>query len=94
MGYTSDFMPHVGELSGSPGQYVIAGFSGHGMPQILAASQGLAKIMTGAAPTFEQSGLPLMFETTAERLAIEKSELEESFKDAWELEDRKLDVNQ
>jgi glycine/D-amino acid oxidase-like deaminating enzyme len=35
MGWSSDFMPYVGDVPGKLGQLVIAGFSGHGMPQIL-----------------------------------------------------------
>ena len=34
MGYSSDGLPHVGQIPGRQNQFVIAGFSGHGMPQI------------------------------------------------------------
>ena len=53
MGYTSDFMPHIGNVPGSPGQCIIVGFSGHGMTQILNASKGLAMMVTGEAADFE-----------------------------------------
>lgn len=83
MGYTSDFMPHIGQIPGSPGQFIIAGFSGHGMPQILQSSAGLAKLVTGEAADYRATGLPLMFESTKERLDNPRSELEEGFKDVW-----------
>jgi hypothetical protein len=82
MGYTSDLMPHIGEVPGAPSQYIIAGFSGHGMPQILQASKGLAAMVTDNL-SYEQTGLPIMFKTTKERLSSSYSELEESFKDVW-----------
>ncbi|KEF54255.1 uncharacterized protein A1O9_09421 [Exophiala aquamarina CBS 119918] len=82
MGYTSDLMPHIGEVPGAPSQYIIAGFSGHGMPQILLASKGLVAMVTKNL-TYEQTGLPIMFKTTNERLSSCYSELEEGFKDVW-----------
>ena len=66
MGYSYDSNPHVGEVPGKPGQYICAGFNGHGMPVIFLAARGLAEIMqTGA--DLEQN-LPRIFKTTAERL--------------------------
>ena len=82
MGYTSDLMPHIGEIPGAPSQYILAGFSGHGMPQILLASKGLAAMVTDNL-SYEQTGLPIMFKTTNERLSSSHSELEEGFKDVW-----------
>lgn len=67
MGYSYDSNPHVGEVPGKPGQYICAGFNGHGMPVIFLAARGLAEMMqTGA--DFEQPNLPRIFKTTAERL--------------------------
>lgn len=67
MGYSYDSNPHVGEVPGKPGQYICAGFNGHGMPVIFLAARGLAEMMqTGA--DFEQLNLPRIFKTTAERL--------------------------
>lgn len=34
MGYTPDSLPHVGHVPDKQGQLVIAGFNGHGMPQV------------------------------------------------------------
>ncbi|EWY92134.1 hypothetical protein FOYG_09030 [Fusarium oxysporum NRRL 32931] len=44
LGYSFDFMPHIGEVPGRPGQFIIAGFTGYGMPKILLSSKGLAKM--------------------------------------------------
>jgi hypothetical protein len=34
MGYTSDLLPHLGQVLGKKGQFIAAGFNGHGMPII------------------------------------------------------------
>jgi glycine/D-amino acid oxidase-like deaminating enzyme len=83
MGYSSDMMPHVGEVPGSPGQYVCAGFSGHGMAQIFGASRGLAKMILEGL-SFEQTGLPLLFKTTQARLESGENLMENSLKAIWE----------
>lgn len=67
MGYSYDSSPHVGEIPERPGQYICAGFNGHGMPVIFLAAKGLAEmIQTGKG--FEQVNLPRIFKSTAERL--------------------------
>lgn len=83
MGYSSDFMPHIGAIPQKPGQFIIAGFSGHGMPQILLSSKAVAAMVRDGVP-FEKVGLPHIFKTTAERLARESSPLEESLRPLWE----------
>ncbi|KAH8169238.1 FAD dependent oxidoreductase domain-containing protein [Sarocladium implicatum] len=83
MGYSSDFMPHLGAVPDKPGQYIIAGFSGHGMPEILLSSRGVAS-MVRDNKTFEQTGLPRMFKTSKERVTAKKSLLEESLEGLWE----------
>lgn len=68
MGCTADGWPHVGLVPGSEGkQYVHAGFNGGGMSMIWLCSVGLAKMVKDGS-TFEETGLPKMFEATAERL--------------------------
>lgn len=67
MGYSSDGLPHVGHVPGQKGQYIIAGFTGHGMPQIFLAAEGLAKIVLDDFD-FAQTGLPQLFESTHSRL--------------------------
>ncbi|TLD15245.1 hypothetical protein PspLS_10676 [Pyricularia sp. CBS 133598] len=78
MGYSSDFMPHVGQVPDKDGQFIIAGFSGHGMPEILLASRGVAEMVCRSV-SFEATGLPRLVKTTAERINKDRgSALEES----------------
>ena len=42
MGFTGDRDPFVGGVPGAPGQFVAAGFSGHGMPRCHPAAHLLA----------------------------------------------------
>lgn len=67
MGYSYDSNPHIGEVPGMEGQYVIAGFNGHGMPVIWLGAKGLAGMVLGEKK-FEESGLPRLFKTTQERI--------------------------
>jgi glycine/D-amino acid oxidase-like deaminating enzyme len=66
MGWTTDFMPYVGEVPNKPGQLIIAGFSGHGMPLICLASKAMADMVKGSK--FEDTKLPFIFKPTMERL--------------------------
>lgn len=81
MGYSSDFMPHVGEVEGMDGCFIAAGFSGHGMPQILAVGRALAEMIGGKR--FEETGLPGCFRTGEKRLNREKNELLEGMTEVW-----------
>ena len=67
MGYSYDSNAHIGEVPERPGQYVVAGFNGHGMPVIWLGAKGLAKMINEDAP-FEKSGVPRLFKTTNERI--------------------------
>jgi glycine/D-amino acid oxidase-like deaminating enzyme len=82
MGYSSDFMPHLGALPGKEGQFIIAGFSGHGMPEILLSSKGVAAMVRDGV-AFEDTGLPRIFKTTKERISRQDSPLEESLLSLW-----------
>jgi glycine/D-amino acid oxidase-like deaminating enzyme len=73
MGWSSDFVPYVGDVPGKLGQIVIAGFSGHGMPQILLATKGVTGMLKGKP--FEEAGLPKLFKLTVERLTSEKNDI-------------------
>ncbi|KAG2411499.1 hypothetical protein HFD88_009054 [Aspergillus terreus] len=42
MGYSADSLPHVGEIPGKPGQFIAAGFNGHGMPVGFLVGDGFA----------------------------------------------------
>lgn len=83
MGYSSDLMPHVGEVPHCPNMYICAGFSGHGMPQIFGASKGVAQMVLRGT-TFEETGLPAMFKPTQSRLLSPSNAMEDSLKAAWE----------
>lgn len=67
-------MPHAGPVPSKPGQYILAGFNGHGMPQIYLTAKGIAKMIREGAP-FGASGIPRIFETTRERLASKENAL-------------------
>ncbi|KAF5533883.1 FAD dependent oxidoreductase [Fusarium phyllophilum] len=82
LGYSADFMPHIGQIPGKTGQFIIAGFTGYGMPKILLSSKGLAQMVRDNA-TFEQTGLPRVFKTTKERNESKSSPLEESLASLW-----------
>ncbi|KAH8658485.1 FAD dependent oxidoreductase superfamily [Xylariales sp. PMI_506] len=66
-GYTTDLASHVGQVPGKEGQYIMAGFNGHGMPEILLTSKALAS-MVKEGKAYEETGLPMVFKTTKERL--------------------------
>ncbi|KAL4794091.1 FAD dependent oxidoreductase [Aspergillus venezuelensis] len=67
MGYTTDSLPHVGSVPSKPGQFIVAGFNGHGMPQIFLSAKGVAQMILNGAE-FEQTGVPKIFKTTQARL--------------------------
>ncbi|KAF9693084.1 hypothetical protein EKO04_008954 [Ascochyta lentis] len=77
MGYSYDSHAHIGEIPGKPGQFILAGFNGHGMPLIWHGAKGLAKMInTGAS--FEKVGIPTLLKTTKERLERAKAGGKES----------------
>lgn len=67
LGMTTDSVPFVGKLESLPGQYVCAGFNGHGMARIFTSAPGVVKIIQGEA--WEATGLPECFNVTEERLS-------------------------
>ncbi|KAJ9307855.1 hypothetical protein DTO217A2_2611 [Paecilomyces variotii] len=74
MGESSDLMPYVGHVPGKEGQAILAGFSGHGMPVIFLAAKGLVQMLCDGK-SFEETGLPPMFEVTEERMKSDKNEI-------------------
>ncbi|KAK1998099.1 FAD dependent oxidoreductase [Colletotrichum falcatum] len=74
MGYTNDLFPHAGAVPSKPGQYICAGFNGHGMSFILLTARGVAKMVRENVP-FSQSGVPRLFETSERRLQREDNQL-------------------
>jgi len=67
MGYTPDEYPLVGEIPGRDGQYILAGYSGAGMANICLSAKAVAKMVVEGA-TFEETGIPRIYQITQERL--------------------------
>lgn len=62
---TTDSVPFVGDLG--DGQYICAGFNGHGMARVFTCAPGVAKLVLGG--DWSETGLPECFEFNQERLA-------------------------
>ena len=67
MGYSSDHLPHIGQVPGKPGQMILAGFTGHGMPEVFLCAKGVAKMIVSGAE-FGDIGVPKIYKTTQARL--------------------------
>ncbi|KAL7415152.1 FAD dependent oxidoreductase-domain-containing protein [Mrakia frigida] len=67
IGMTPDSVPFVGAIPGKKGQFIGAGFNGHGMARIFLCAPSLAKIVLGQ--DFSETGMPAAFDITEERLA-------------------------
>ena len=66
MGYTQDGFPYVGEVPGKPGQFIRAGFTGHGMPQIFLSAKAIAEMVVSSV-TAKEAGLPSPYWTSPGR---------------------------
>ncbi|KAI0131398.1 FAD dependent oxidoreductase [Daldinia grandis] len=66
IGMTTDSVPFVGRIESLPGQWICAGFNGHGMARIFTCAPGIAKLILGGS--WDDTGLPECFEITEERL--------------------------
>ena len=73
---TPDSVPMVGEID--DGQWICAGFNGHGMARIWTCAPGLVKLMSGES--WSATGLPECFEFSKER--IERS-AKQQLKSVW-----------
>ena len=62
MAFSPDHNPLIGELPGYPGEYIIAGYSGHGMTIGFGAGRAIAQMMTGQEPELPLSFSPARFE--------------------------------
>lgn len=78
MGYSADNAPFIGAIPGRPNQFIIAGFTGHGMPQVFLSAKGLAAMVVEGAD-FKSTGIPRVFQVTKERLASDKNAILESW---------------
>ncbi|EQB51303.1 FAD dependent oxidoreductase [Colletotrichum gloeosporioides Cg-14] len=74
MGFSSDFMPYVGEVPAKPGQFILGGFSGHGMPLILLSAKGVVQMLR-YGNSFAETGIPSSFQATKERLENTKNSI-------------------
>ncbi|CAK4031341.1 FAD dependent oxidoreductase [Lecanosticta acicola] len=63
---TPDSVPMVGPLQGKEGQYICAGFNGHGMARIWTCAPGVVKLMLGES--WSATGLPECFQYGTARL--------------------------
>ena len=66
MGFSKDCNPLVGPLPERPGEYIAAGFTGHGMPMTFFAGQNVADMIAGKQPEpfVAEAFLPSRFELT------------------------------
>lgn len=67
IGMTPDSVPFIGAIPGKKGQFIGAGFNGHGMARIFMCAPALAEIVLGSK-TFEETPMPHAFAITEERL--------------------------
>ncbi|OOF99653.1 hypothetical protein ASPCADRAFT_203418 [Aspergillus carbonarius ITEM 5010] len=74
MGYSTDSLPHVGHVPNKPGQVIVAGFTGHGMPQVFLSTRGIAQLIVDGI-SYEETGLPRLFKTTTERLQSRRNNI-------------------
>ena len=87
MGYSSDLVPHIGQIPGPKGRYIAAGFSGYGMPQILTIGQELARMVSEGIP-YDKTTLPAVFKTTQARLDSSRNMMMEGLQGVWERKPR------
>lgn len=86
MGYSSDSMPHIGVVPGRKNQFMLAGFTGHGMPQIFLSAKGIASMVIDKVD-FPSTGIPRIYMATQTRLDNPKN----SILDGWREVHKKLD---
>ena len=60
IGHSSKLCAHIGAVPETKRQFILAGFTGHGMPQVFLSARGIAfMVLDGIA--FEETGLPAIF---------------------------------
>ncbi|KAI7187117.1 FAD dependent oxidoreductase superfamily [Hortaea werneckii] len=79
MGYSSDGFPHVGAIPDKPGQFICAGFSGHGMPQVFLSAKAIAT-MIAKGKNVEEVDLPRLYRASKGRV---NSRQEHATLSAW-----------
>ncbi|KAK1561554.1 FAD dependent oxidoreductase [Colletotrichum navitas] len=78
MGYSSDDLPHIGAVPGRQNQFILAGFTGHGMPQIFLSAKGVASMIM-EQKSYKSTGIPSIYEATQERLSSPKNTILETW---------------
>jgi glycine/D-amino acid oxidase-like deaminating enzyme len=61
MGFSPDDPPLVGELPAYPDEYIMDGYTEHGMSIAFGASKALAQMITGQEPELPDSFSPARF---------------------------------
>ncbi|KAF4345822.1 FAD dependent oxidoreductase [Fusarium beomiforme] len=89
MGYSSDGLPHVGAVPGRQNQFVIAGFNGHGMPQIFLSAKGIASMALDDL-SYDKTGIPKLFKATQQRLDSSRNVIMDSWRATQRSEGAKL----
>lgn len=79
MGYSTDSLPHIGDVPGKPNQFILAGFTGHGMPQIFLSARGIASMVV-EEKKFEETGVPRIYKTTQSRLDSKRNKILETWR--------------
>lgn len=67
IGVTDDSIPFVGPLENLDGQWICAGFGGHGMARIFNCAPGVVKLILGS--DWSDTALPECFQLTTRRVA-------------------------
>lgn len=78
MGYSSDSCPFIGAIPGRSNQFIVAGFTGHGMPQVFLSAKSVAAMVYEGVP-FSNTGVPRIYEVTEERLKSDKNVIMDSW---------------
>ncbi|KAG0646817.1 Gamma-glutamylputrescine oxidoreductase [Hyphodiscus hymeniophilus] len=81
MGYSTDSLPHIGAVPSKPSQFMLAGFTGHGMPQIFLSARGIASMIM-EDKKFEETGVPRIYQTTRARLDSKRNKILESWEES------------
>jgi len=70
MGFTKDKFPYVGELDfiGMKNAYIVAGFSGHGMPRVYFSAKSIAKCILTNQSIQQVGGIPECYYVSSKRL--------------------------
>lgn len=80
MGYTTDYLPHVGAVPGKSNQFIIAGFSGHGMPQVFLSGGAIASMIV-EEKEFRETGVPRIYQTSQARLSSRRNKILEGWQE-------------